>query len=161
MVNDFFIRIGNPGDLPELQKLFVNTVTSICKTDYDHEQIEAWVSDTNTNANRQRWLDVLTNQYVLVAQYVNKIIGFASLENGHHIDFLYVHKDHQRQGVATTLYATIESEAKRQQEVILTAEVSKTALSFFEKQAFKVVTKQSVKIKGVFLTNYKMMKMVQ
>lgn len=152
------IRQGQLNDLSELQKLFVDTITTICKTNYDNDQIEAWVSDTKSNANRQRWQDTLTKQFVLVAQHDNKIVGFATLDNGNHIDFLYVHKDYQRQGIANKLYAGIEIEAKRQRQKKLTSDVSKTARPFFEKQNFLVVKEQVVNRKNVNLTNYKMTK---
>lgn len=87
MTNDFIIREGQLDDLSELQKLFVDTVTAICKTDYDNDQIEAWISDTKNNESRERWQNVLTKQFVLVAQHENKIVGFATLDKGSYIDF--------------------------------------------------------------------------
>lgn len=158
MQKHFIIRKGRIDDLPQLQKLFVDTVTTICKTDYNNDQIEAWTSDTKNNTKGQRWLDIMSNQFVLVAQQAEKIIGFATLDSGQFIDLLYVHKDYQRQGVAGRLYADIENEAKRQKRTILTSDVSKTARPFFEKQKFKVVTEQAVNRKSVILTNYKMTK---
>lgn len=155
------IRKGQLDDLPELKKLFVDTVTVICKTDYGNNQIEAWVSDTKNNLNRQRWQNTLKNQFVLVAQHDNKIVGFATLDNGNYIDFLYVHKDYQRQGIADRLYTDIEKEAKRQQQTILASDVSKTARPFFEKQKFKIIAEQIVNKKGVNLTNYKMTKTLE
>jgi putative acetyltransferase len=136
----------------------VDTITEICKADYDIGQIEAWTFDTKNNANKQRWQTILTNQFVLIAQQDNKIVGFATLDNGNYIDLFYVHKDYQRQGIANKLYADIEIEAKRQQQKVLTADVSKTARPFFEKQQFEVVKEQVVTIKKVNLTNYKMSK---
>src|SRR5690625_3027429 len=116
MYKDFIIRKGKLDDLTELKKLFIDTVTTICKADYNNEQIEAWISDTKNNVNQERWQNVLTKQFVLVAQHDNKIIGFATLDNGIYIDFLFVHKDYQRQGVADRLYTEIENEVKRQQK---------------------------------------------
>lgn len=158
MTNDFIIREGQLDDLSELQKLFVDTVTAICKTDYDNDQIEAWISDTKNNESRERWQNVLTKQFVLVAQHENKIVGFATLDKGSYIDFFYVHKDYQRQGIANKLYTDIENESKRQQQTILTSDVSKTARPFFEKQGFKVIAEQIVNKKDINLINYKMKK---
>lgn len=158
MINIFTIRQGTLNDLTELQKLFVDTITEVCKADYDNEQIEAWTSDTKNNTNEQRWQDILTKQFVLVAQLDNNIVGFATLDNGNYVDLFYVHKDYQRQGIANKLYADIEAEAKRQRQTILTSDVSETARPFFEKQNFLVVKTQVVNRKNVNLTNYKMTK---
>lgn len=58
------VRQGQLDDLPELQKLFVDTVTTICNADYDQQQIEVWTSGID---NKQRWDDIVTKQFVLVA----------------------------------------------------------------------------------------------
>jgi len=160
MRHDFKIRNGGLEDLPELRTLFVDTITSICKADYDADQIDAWISDTKSGANRQSWHDMITNQFVLVAQYGSKIVGFATLDDGNHIDWFYVHKDHQRQGIASRLYIGLENEARRQHQTILTADISKTACRFFVTQKFHVLAEQVVNRKGVDLVNYKMIKSI-
>lgn len=158
MTNNFINRKGLLDDLPEMQKLFVDTITIICKTDYDFNQIEAWTSDTKNNLNKKRWQDIMTKQFVLVTQYVDKIVGFATLDNGNYIDLLYVHKDFQRQGIAQRLLDDIETESRRLKQMTLTSNVSKTARPFFEKNDFKVLTEQNVQVKDVNLTNFKMIK---
>nr|WP_294901213.1 GNAT family N-acetyltransferase [uncultured Pedobacter sp.] len=160
MTDNFIIRKGQLNDLIELQKLYVDTITEICKADYDNEQIDAWTSDTKNNPNKQRWQDILTNQFVLVAQKDNKIVGFATLDKGNYIDLFYVHKDYQRQGIANKLCADVVTEAKREQQRVLTSDVSKTARPFFEKNGFKVLKEQIVNKKGIKLVNYKMTKTI-
>lgn len=161
MKTEYVIRKGQFADLTELQKLFLDTVNEICKADYNDDQIEAWTSDTKSNANRLRWIDTLTRQFVLVAQQHNNIIGFVTLDNGNYIDFLYIHKNHQRQGIADSLYKNIEIEAKREKQTVLTYDVSKTARPFFEKVGFEVIKKQTVVRQGVELTNFKMKKEIE
>jgi putative acetyltransferase len=155
---EFVLRKGQLADLEELQRLYVDTITEVCKSDYNEDQIEAWTSDTKNNSNSQRWLDTLTKKYVLVAQKDNEIIGFITLANGNYIDFLYVHKNYQRQGVADSLFKHIENIARQQKQSILTSDVSKTARPFFEMQGFQIVKKQSVVRHKVELTNFKMKK---
>lgn len=92
------IRLAKLSDLPEMQTLFVDTISAICKADYLPEQIKAW---TVSVENTQRWVQKLTSQYFLVAQLGNKIVGYASLENNDCFDFLYVHKNYQRQALPT------------------------------------------------------------
>ena len=160
MRTDYVIRKGQLVDLAELQKLFLETITEICKADYNDNQINAWTSDTKSNRNKQRWIDILTKQFVLVAHINNEIVGFATLDNGNYIDLLYVHKNHQRQGIADSLYENIENEAKRQNQSSLTSNVSKTARPFFEKVGFEVTKEQTVVLQNMELTNYKMEKKI-
>ena len=154
-LTQIIIRKGGLGDLLELQQLFVDTVSNVCQTDYDSKQIKAWTSSTQ---NKTRWQDILTNQFVLVAQDKEIITGFCTLDNRNYIDLLYVHKDYQRKGIAHKLYLDIEQEAKRQLQTELTSDVSKTARLFFEKVGFQVINEQTVIVKDVELTNYKMTK---
>lgn len=149
------IRQGKSTDLAELQQLFVDTVTTVCKTDYNDQQIKVWTSSIE---NKERWLDILTKQFLLVAQDPEKIIGFCSLDKDNYIDLLYVHKDNQGQGIARKLYSDIEKEAIKKGQTQLTSNVSITARPFFEKVGFKVIAKQTVIRQGIELTNFKMTK---
>ncbi|WP_082377307.1 GNAT family N-acetyltransferase [Chryseobacterium indologenes] len=149
------IRRGNSRDLTEMKLLFADTITHICKKDYDDAQIEAWRQGSE---NEMRWQKIIETQYVLIAESHEKIIGFISLDQGNYIDLLFVHKEHQHQGIALQLYKLIEQEAMKQKQSLLTADVSKTARSFFEKMGFRILREQSIPLRGTELTNYKMEK---
>lgn len=149
------IRHGRADDLTALQKLFTETVSVICSKDYDQDQIRVWMSSIE---NKDRWLDIVTNQFILVAEVHKQIVGFCTLDKESCIDLLYVHKDYQRKGIAYQLYLEIEKEARRKEQRQLNSDVSLTAVPFFEKIGFKVMTKQTVVIRGIKLTNFKMIK---
>jgi putative acetyltransferase len=149
------IRKGQLEDLAELQLLFVETIKSVCKADYNSEQIEVW---TNSIKNKKRWNEIMINQFVLVAQIGNRIVGFTSLDKGNYIDLLYVHRDYQEQGIARKLYTNIEELAKQQGQIELKSDVSKTAKPFFEKVGFKVLNEQIVVRQNIELINFKMTK---
>lgn len=146
------LRAFKDSDLKELQELFVNTIQSVCDKDYDSLQLKVWSSSVE---NKERWRSVVSNQFVIVAELQDKIVGFITLKNGSYIDFLYVHKDFQRKGIAQALYNKIELQAD---SIELTSDVSITARPFFEKNGFKVIQKQEVKRKDTYLVNYKMKK---
>ena len=149
------IRLAKLSDLTEMHKMFVDTISAICKDDYSSEQIKAWTSSIE---NTQRWTDKLTSQYFLIAELDNKIVGYASLANNDYLDFLYVHKDLQRQGIADKLYSEIEREAIKKGGTVLHSDVSKTARPFFEKKGFKTLQKQTNIRQGVEIINYNMAK---
>ncbi|WP_223560078.1 GNAT family N-acetyltransferase [Chryseobacterium lathyri] len=149
------IRKGNINDLTEMLKIFTDTITAICKHDYNSDQINAWKSGAE---NEERWLQVIDHQFVIVAKVNGQMAGFCTLDQGNYIDLLFVHKDFQQQGVARKMYTFIEQEATLRKEKLLSSDVSKTARSFFEKMGFKVISEQTVDIKGIGLTNYKMEK---
>lgn len=152
---NLLIRPAKSNDLIAMQKMFVDTISTICKDDYTPNQIKAWTSSIE---DTERWTDKLHSQYFLIAEVDNKIVGYASLDANDCLDFLYVHKDFQRQGIAKQLYAEIEKEAIKRKAFLLTSEVSRTATPFFEKMGFKIVFEQTNLIKNEVLVNYKMSK---
>ncbi|WP_343679913.1 GNAT family N-acetyltransferase [Chryseobacterium arthrosphaerae] len=149
------IRKGSLNDLPAMQQLFADTIQVICKNDYNDLQRNAWSAGAD---NEERWMNVIKGQYVLIAEAENQIVGFSTLDQGTYIDLLFVHKDHQHQGIASLLYAKMEEEALKHGQKQLTADVSKTARPFFEKSGFRILKEQTVNVKGIDLINYKMIK---
>lgn len=149
------LRMAQFSDLEEMQELYVDTIKSICIKDYNEEQIAVW---TSTVQNAERWNKVLTDQLVLLAEKNNKIVGYGTLDNGNYIDFFYIHKDFQGQGIANSILSQIESQAKKTGNTLLTSDVSITAKPFFEKKGFKVLKEQKNIRKGIELINFKMEK---
>ena len=149
------IRYVKPNDLAELQQLFVDTVSVICSRDYSDQQIEVWKATVN---NTLRWQDRIENQFFIVAQIADLIVGFGSLENNSCIDMMYVHKDFQRQGIADRIYSELEKKAISQNSNTLICDVSKTAKPFFEKKGFNIILQQTKILQGVEISYYKMMK---
>ncbi|PIF32724.1 putative acetyltransferase [Flavobacterium sp. 9] len=148
-------RIATISDLQEMQQLYIETIQSVCKNDYNSAQIEAWISGVK---NINRWTEVIETQFVLLAIIQNQIVGFGTLKDGNYIDFFYIHKDFQRQGIADKILAELELEAQKQHSKIITSDISITAKPFFEKKGFVVKAQQKNIRLGVELINYKMEK---
>lgn len=144
-------------DLEEMQNLYVATIQSVCQNDYNPEQIEAW---TYSVKNTDRWIDVIEKQFVLLAIIENQIVGFGTLKDGNYIDFFYIHKSFQRQGIADKILNELELEARKHNAKIITSDISITAKPYFEKKGFAVKTEQRNIRLNVELINYKMEKEV-
>lgn len=151
-------RKATISDLAEMQELFVQTIRSVCKNDYNPAQIEAWTSGAKIT---QRWIDVVEKQFVLLAIIQDKISGFGTLKDNNYIDFFFIHKDFQRQGIANKIFTELELEAKKHHSKIITSDVSITAKPFFEKKGFVVKIEQKNMVKGVEIINYKMEKEIK
>ncbi len=148
-------RKAKHSDLLEIQKLFTETIVHICNKDYTPKQIQVWSSATK---NTERWINKLNQQYFLLAVFQQQIVGFASLENNNYVDFMYVHKNFQHQGIASALFAKLEKHAHQKSASFLISNVSFTAKPFFEKQGFKVIQNNFLEIDGVAISNIKMKK---
>lgn len=148
------IRIATEADIPLLKKLFQETILHINIKDYTTQQARYWA---NRGENNDVWKKWIRTQYFVIAEIEDEIVGFASLVADGHLHFLFVHKDYQRKGIASSLLDHIESYAQKDGIKEITADVSITARPFFENRGYKVLCQQTVNI-GVDMINFKMKK---
>ncbi|GAA4327352.1 GNAT family N-acetyltransferase [Flaviaesturariibacter amylovorans] len=150
------LRPAAAADAPELEALFRDTILTVNRADYNAAQVQAWAGRAaRPDVFQQR----IEEQHFLVGERHGAIAGFASVTlDGTHIDLLYVHRNHQRCGVAAALIAALLVYARSQGAATVTSDVSITARPFFEKQGFRVLQEQTVAVSGVTLTNYKMIR---
>ncbi|RYG57932.1 MAG: GNAT family N-acetyltransferase [Alphaproteobacteria bacterium] len=149
------VRAYSEADLDALIDLFTGSVRQVASRDYSPAQIEAWAP---LAVNREQWANRLGGRPTYVAQAGGEIVGFSDLELDGHIDMLFVHTDHQGQGVARALLDHIHHHATRQNIRRLFTEASITARPFFERNGFEVIEAQDVERRGETFRNYRMAK---
>lgn len=144
------------GEAAALADLFYRTVHTVCLGDYTQEQVNVWADGT---VDLAAWERSFLLHYTLVARIGGEIAGFADLD-GDYLDRLYVHKDHQRRGVAAALVQALEQEAESRGAGSIVTHASITARPFFEKRGYRVIRGQQVERKGILLTNFVMEKVL-
>ena len=150
---DFRLRPYVPTDTQALVQLFTDTVHAINRRDYSQQQCAAWAPHAYDLA---RWQSRFGQKQPLVAEQDGIIVAFGELEPDGHIDAFYVHASYQGQGIATQLLDALEQQAHARQLVRLYAEVSITALPFFQHHGFQIIAEQTVTVRGVAMLNYRM-----
>ncbi|GAA0125631.1 GNAT family N-acetyltransferase [Clostridium sp. CTA-19] len=135
------IREYKSNDCEQITNLFYNTVHLINAKDYTQEQLNVWATG---NIDIVQWNKSFLNNYTLVAEENNIIIGFGDINKEGYLDRLYVHKDYQNLGIATALCDRLE---KRYSVRHIITHSSITAKQFVERN-------------GVQLSNYIMKKYV-
>ena len=148
-------RQATDKDIPSIMNLFMETVRKINGKDYNEDEIEVWASAGN---NAERWKSQIKEQYFIVGEFENKIVGFSSIKPNGYLDYLYVHKDYQGKGIANKLFAEIEYKARLQKNAEIFTFASKTAKSFFEKLGFIHTKDETHSYKGVNFVNSEMKK---
>lgn len=143
-----------PEHINEIAKLFYDTVHTICVKDYSKEQLDAWATGT---LDKELWNKSLSEHYTIVVKINGKIVGFGDMD-GNYFDRLYVHKDYQNQGIATTIAEKLEQHASSKGAYKIAVHASITAKTFFEKRGYKIIKEQQVERYGVKLTNFAMEK---
>lgn len=152
---DFQIRKATNNDIVELQNMVCKTIHTVCAKDYNPEQLDAW---TNAIRNRAKWEKRIQAQLVELAIIDGNIVGISSLENHSYIDLMYIHMNHQHQGIASSMLERIIQIARANNSSKLESDVSITAKPLFLNKGFKEVKMNRKVLEGVELINYRMVK---
>lgn len=127
------IRKAENSDIPEIIKLYDETVRAVNSKDYNKQEVEVWASSAE---NPGMWKNRIAEQYFIVAEAGGMIVGFSSIASDGYLDYMYVHKDYQRKGAARKLLEEIELKAVEQKNIEIYSHVSRTAKGFFEKNGY-------------------------
>ena len=151
MLEDLEIREATLEDLPEITTIFRDTIRAVNRKDYSAKQVEVWASGAE---DTKKWQDRITKFYFLVAELNNQIVGFSYLKNGNYLDGLFIHKDFQRQTIASKLLRIMESRVSMNGYDLIKSDISITALPFFDSHFYEVEKKQKKSMKGMVFENY-------
>lgn len=146
------LRRYRPEDLPEMARLFHDTVHTVNAGDYSPDQLDAWATG---QVDEEKWNASFLEHLSLIATEGGIIVGFGDMARDGYLDRLYVHRDFQCRGVASAICAALEAAVDAD---VFTTHASITARPFFEKRGYKLVREQTVERHGVLLTNYLMEK---
>lgn len=149
-------------------QMFRQTVHAVAARDYSPAQLEAWAphDDQHQRALAKR----LAAQVSVGVKECGILIGFGTLGDGGaseaagataksgELDMLYVHKDRQRQGIATRIADELEQLARQRGWRTLRTFASKTARPFFERRGYRILRSNIAVRQGVELQNYLMEK---
>lgn len=139
-------------DCKWLAELFYETVHSVNAKDYTAEQLDAWADGS---VDLEKWNSSFLEHDTVVAVEKECIVGFGDMDKSGYLDRLYVHKNHQRQGIATAICNKLEMAVLADR---ISTQASVTAKPFFEKRGYRLVKEQQVIRNGIALTNYVMEK---
>lgn len=150
------LREAKLSDISSIIDLFSNTIEVVNAADYSPREISEWVKTSN---NLKRWEKAVQSQYFVLAENKGKLLGFGSIE-ANYLDFIYVHKDYQGQGVASEIYTALQAHANLNKCTDIVSDVSITARPFFIEKGFKVIQKNNNYRNGENLINYRMKKLL-
>lgn len=149
------VRKFREGEEKELWALFYNTIHNVNIQDYDKAQLDAWApDDLDINVAIQKFRAI--DPFVIIQK--GKIIGYADIQSDGYIDHFYCHHEFQGQGVGSTLFATLDKEAKKNGILKMYSNVSITARPFFEAMGFSVEKEQVIPLGNQHLKNYRMVR---
>lgn len=142
-------------DLKHVVDLFVEAVHEGAREHYDPAQLSAWAPQPPDMSAWERRLMALE---VVVAEEMERIVGFIAYEPNGHVDLLYVAPAFARRGIATMLYEGVEARLNDAGVSTLQVEASLVARPFFEAQGFRVREEQNASVRGSTLRRFAMAK---
>lgn len=146
------VRKYQSTDCKEIADLFYETVHYVNAKDYSKEQLNAWASG---NINLAEWNKSFLEHITVVAVENEMIVGFGDIDKDGYLDRLYVHKDYQNKGIATSICRWLETSVEAD-KIITHASI--TARSFFEHRGYQMIKEQQVERNNIILLNYIMEK---
>ena len=145
-------------DCFELAKLFFDTVHTVNLKDYTKAQVDVWASG---NVDIEAWDKSFKNHYTVISEDKGIITGFGDMSNDGYLDRLYVHKEHQGEGIGSLIVTELERKIKTCYGVpVFTVFSSITAKPFFEKRGYVSLRRNFVTRGGIELINFYMEKKV-
>lgn len=152
------VRPYRSEDAEDTLALFVASITETASTNYSPDQISAWARPEQRNVSE--WDRAMRGRDSVVAVVDEAIAGFSDVSADGYIDMMFVSPRFSRQGVARTLLTQLEQRAAHGGARRLSADVSITARSFFERHGFTVEKEQRAVTAGVQMTNFHMTKVL-
>jgi putative acetyltransferase len=144
------IQKAKSEDIDQIRLLFFETITHVTIKDYDSSQVETWSAGYSDITG---WEKKLLEQYFVVAKINDEVVGFASITPDGCLDYMFVHKNHQREGIASRLFSAIEKYVVEKGLVEIWSDVSITAKPFFLSKGFKISKTYLKELRGVYFPN--------
>ena len=156
----YSIRPFEEGDAEALAELGRAAIGAIGPEAYSEEQVEAWLSNFAGAEVYQAQADAGT-QIFIATDESDVPVAYAMLEQTGHLDHLYCHPDHTREGIASSLLATAALYAKYHGITHLFTEASEVAKPAFESAGYTAMKKRTFDIDGVEITNWAMVREIE
>ena len=148
------IRPATTSDAAAVAELFRRAVQHISNSHYSEQEKNAWLQGAD---DADFWQKHIDGGNVRVATHNGRVLGFIEYQpEQSHLNCLFTDPSHQRQGIATALLNAVLPSADSGKTI--TADVSKAALAFFQKQGFVRQHENQIPRNGLVLTNYRMVR---
>ena len=150
------IRKFRSEDATAVARLHRETIRHINSNDYPEDIIKVWSGRVTAKKHRdpmkigKKWVAVLSR----------KIVGFVNHSLKGEFWGLYVHKDHQGEGIGSKLLQTAEDSLKKMGVRNIQIVASVSAKKFYERKGYKVIKKQPHLMENKKMVSYLMEKRI-
>ncbi|MDA7787854.1 GNAT family N-acetyltransferase [Sphingomonadaceae bacterium] len=157
----YLLRPFEEGDAETLHSLTLAAIKAIGLAGYSREQVDAWAARHGDAASLQARV-ASGDRIFVAADEKNLPVAFSLIEPDGHLDQLYCHPEHSRQGLADRTLAAAERHARANGIKRLYTEASELARPAFERAGYTVTHRREFDIahdgRDVAIHNYAMEK---
>ena len=154
----FKIRQATKSDVKSITELFYETIQNVNIKDYSKEELDDWSS---WSSDIEKWEEGIAEQYFVLSEIEDKVVGFSSIAKDGYLDFMFTHKDFQGKGIAKRMLAELEKKAMQQGNDCIYSNLSITAKDFFLSQGYKIEKQQLKRSNEKELINFRMTKQLK
>ena len=156
----YTIRLYRDDDAEALSELALAAIRVVGAHGYSEAQVAAWAArHPGPEMYRER---AAKGHVIFVAvDGEDRPVAYALLEPDGHLDRIYNHPDHTRQGLAKRLLASAEMHAKAEGMTRLYTEASELARTAFEHAGYAVTHRRDFEIDGIPIHNFAMEKVLE
>ena len=141
----YVIRAFKEDDAEALSDLALAAIRTVGAHGYSADQVEAWAG---RHGGAEMYVERARGGHVIfvAADQADQPVAYALLEPDGHLDRLYNHPDHTRQGLAARLLSEAEQYARSQGMLRLYTEASELARPAFERAGYRVTQRRDFTI---------------
>lgn len=159
----YAIRLFRAGDAIDLADITLAAIRAVGSLRYSAAQVDVWAA---RHPGPERFIQRADNgdTIFVAAGTDDSAVAYALLEQSNgasgHLDMLYCHPDHTRQGLADKLLNRAQMHARDEGMLRLFTEASELARPAFERAGYRVTDRRDFEIEGVAIHNYAMEKLI-
>ncbi len=151
------IRCFRPGDEHALRDIHFASITQVGPLAYNPAQVAVWASKTREPSEWLEWFH-FGDRITIAFSPAGDPAAFTLLEADGHLDMLYCHPDHTRQGHASRLIEEASAFAARSGLAMITTDASELARPVFLAAGYRQDSREDFLMDGVPIHNYAMSK---
>lgn len=151
------IRKYQPKDCISVMKLFFDIVRTSDTHQYPLAQLQHWAS---TGTDPDEWATSLAQHHTVVAKEDQKLVGFGAIAFNGHFNYLFVHPDYRRAGIASSMADTLETIAGEKAIGVVFIQLTNAVQPFFANRGYKVMKTTTVEQNGEQFDTFVMRKII-
>lgn len=151
------IRKYQPADCVHIMELFFDIVRAADAHQYPLAQLQQWAL---TGTDPVEWETSLAQHHTVVAEEDQKLVGFGAIAFNGYFNYLFVHPDYQRGGIATHMADTLEKIAEEKAIGVVFIQLTNAVQPFFANRGYKVMKTNTVEQNGKPFQTFIMRKII-